>query len=195
MTQGHGGVDRRNTATHGETGFTLIELLIVIVVLGVLAAIVVFELGGVTSKSVAAACQSDAKTVGVGVGALKTENPKLGALTSGTLSGDTWTSGSWEADMLATGQVSGLTGNPFVQSWPTSASYTVQVADGGAVATLFDITGSGAGATLKADLGGKPAYGDVLVTGTGTGDASSTHTYDATVNSVEACNFATLGHS
>jgi general secretion pathway protein G len=49
----------------GETdgGFTLIELLIVIVVLGILAAVVVFSLGGITSKSAVAACQSDGATL------------------------------------------------------------------------------------------------------------------------------------
>ena len=50
-----------------ESGFTLIELLIVIVVLGVLAAVVIFSLGGVTQSSAVAACNSDAKTVETGV--------------------------------------------------------------------------------------------------------------------------------
>ena len=46
-----------------EAGFTLIELLIVIVVLGILAATVIFALSGVTGQSAEAACQSDAKTL------------------------------------------------------------------------------------------------------------------------------------
>ena len=96
--------------------------------------------------------------------------------------------------MLTTAAVTGLTGNPFVQSWPTSPSYTVQVADGNGVATMYDITGSGASAKIVSNSGEKPTYGDVLVTGTGTGYASANYTYDATLNPVEACNFATLGH-
>jgi prepilin-type N-terminal cleavage/methylation domain-containing protein len=54
---------RRRGEELAEKGFTLIELLIVIVVLGILAATVVFALTGVTGQSAQAACNSDAKTV------------------------------------------------------------------------------------------------------------------------------------
>ena len=47
----------------GEGGFTLVELLIVIVILGILAAIVVLAIGGLNTKSKAAACSADAKTI------------------------------------------------------------------------------------------------------------------------------------
>jgi prepilin-type N-terminal cleavage/methylation domain-containing protein len=50
-----------------EVGFTLIELLIVIVVLGILAAIVIFSLTGVTASSAVSACNSDAKTAQIAV--------------------------------------------------------------------------------------------------------------------------------
>jgi prepilin-type N-terminal cleavage/methylation domain-containing protein len=46
-----------------EDGFTLIELLIVVLMLGVLAAIVAFALGTFTSQSAVAACNTDAKSV------------------------------------------------------------------------------------------------------------------------------------
>lgn len=55
--------ERRHSFDAAESGFTLIELLIVIVVLGILAAIVVFSLTGVSGQSKAAACTSDGKTV------------------------------------------------------------------------------------------------------------------------------------
>ena len=45
--------------------FTLIELLIVIVILGILAAIVVFAIGGITDKGNKSACKSDRSTVEV----------------------------------------------------------------------------------------------------------------------------------
>src|SRR5712691_7798507 len=46
-----------------EGGFTLIELLIVIVILGVLSAVVVFAVGGISSKGNQAACNADQKSV------------------------------------------------------------------------------------------------------------------------------------
>jgi general secretion pathway protein G len=50
-------------ARQEESGFTLIELLIVIVILGVLAGIVVFAVGGITDTGTEAACKADLKTV------------------------------------------------------------------------------------------------------------------------------------
>jgi general secretion pathway protein G len=52
-------------ARRNESGFTLIELLIVIVVLGILAAIVVFGVGTFREDAETAACEADAKTVSV----------------------------------------------------------------------------------------------------------------------------------
>jgi prepilin-type N-terminal cleavage/methylation domain-containing protein len=46
----------------GEAGFTLVELLVVIVILGVLAGIVVFAVGGITNNSTKSACNSDVAT-------------------------------------------------------------------------------------------------------------------------------------
>jgi general secretion pathway protein G len=58
---------RLQEARKNEKGFTLIELLIVIVILGVLAGIVVFAVGGITNKGNASACKSDVKNVTVAV--------------------------------------------------------------------------------------------------------------------------------
>ena len=57
-----------------EKGFTLIELLIVIVVLGILAAVVVFALGSVTGDAKKSACNADANTVATAVQAFDAQN-------------------------------------------------------------------------------------------------------------------------
>jgi prepilin-type N-terminal cleavage/methylation domain-containing protein len=46
-----------------EKGFTLVELLVVIVILGILAAVVVFAVGGINDKGQEAACKADKKAL------------------------------------------------------------------------------------------------------------------------------------
>ena len=65
MFQRYREIQMRRQDGETESGFTLIELLIVIVVLGILAAIVVFSLSGVSGQSKAAACTSDGKSIEV----------------------------------------------------------------------------------------------------------------------------------
>jgi prepilin-type N-terminal cleavage/methylation domain-containing protein len=61
-------------AREEESGFTLIELLIVIVILGILAGVVIFSVGGVTDTGEVAACKTDLKTITVAVEAYKAKN-------------------------------------------------------------------------------------------------------------------------
>ncbi|NNN09922.1 MAG: prepilin-type N-terminal cleavage/methylation domain-containing protein [Acidimicrobiaceae bacterium] len=92
-----------------EEGLTLVELLIVIVVLGVLAAVVVFALGNVSQSAEVAACKSNATTV-------ETAIQSYNSLTGGTP--------IVTADLLTTGP------NKYLQSFPVATGYALTIVNG-----------------------------------------------------------------
>jgi type II secretion system protein G len=110
-------------ARRKEGGFTLIELLIVIVILGILAAIVVIAVGAFNDRGQKAACKSDVKAVEVAVEAYraKTSNypTDLGALVPDYL-----------RELPPTQNIDGPTGLPaggtgrdyYITYWPTGGT-------------------------------------------------------------------------
>jgi general secretion pathway protein G len=131
---------RKAAGEMDETGFTLIELLIVIVVLGILAGVVIFALGGVTGQSAIAACKADGATVSTALSAWNTNNPGVNA-TQGT-----------------TGSAGGLLGNtlggPYLQSWPSNGTHYAYTIAGGVLQIAVP-----AGATAIAYTGPSMAVG------------------------------------
>lgn len=57
-----------------DEGFTLVELLIVIVILGILAAVVVFAVGGITDRGQENACEVGKRTLETAVEAYYADN-------------------------------------------------------------------------------------------------------------------------
>lgn len=62
-----------------DKGFTLIELLIVIVILGVLAAVIVFRVANVTDSAEANACELEVRAVNTASEAYKASNGSYAA--------------------------------------------------------------------------------------------------------------------
>lgn len=57
-----------------QKGFTLVELLVVIVILGILAAVVVFAVNGISDRGQQAACSTDGQTMRTAVEAYRAKN-------------------------------------------------------------------------------------------------------------------------
>jgi prepilin-type N-terminal cleavage/methylation domain-containing protein len=107
-----------------ESGFTLIELLIVIVVLGILAATVIFALTGVTGQSAQAACQSDGKTYEVAAAAYQdapANSSNAPATTTAELTGSAF-------------------GGPFLHQAASSPNYVVFLSGDAGAAAAGDTT-------------------------------------------------------
>ena len=119
---------RRDEGESSERGFTLIELLIVIVVLGILAAIVIFSLTGVTGQSKAAACTSDGKSIEIAADAY-------------TAATGSYPTASSELIGTATG-----TQSSYLQSWPAQSGVTFTLG-----ANTVDVTTDGTNTVAYTD--------------------------------------------
>jgi general secretion pathway protein G len=133
-----------------QEGFTLIELLIVIVVLGILAAVVIFSLGGVTAQSASAACNADGKTIEIAVAAYDTQTgafpTTVAQTTPPVTAGAPITDNNTATDA---GLVSG-----YIHTWPSNGThYSYSLASGtgvlsvtvGGVTTAYDSESATAG--------------------------------------------------
>jgi prepilin-type N-terminal cleavage/methylation domain-containing protein len=111
MTTTYNRLKRRREA--GEiNGFTLLEIMVVIVVLGILAAVVIYALGGITGKSAVAACQADGATVTSALSAYNQQHPNSGV-----------TGAALQTALTAITTTTPGTGSDYIQSWPSNAPH------------------------------------------------------------------------
>jgi prepilin-type N-terminal cleavage/methylation domain-containing protein len=123
---------QRRENREDEGGFTLIELLIVIVILGILAAIVVFAVQNLSSTSAQASCKSDWKTVETAAEAYKAQTEQYPGGTFATGDGLVQTAGTTYSaginDLLGTVKdtqtsTTGVTLGPWLKDAPVNADH------------------------------------------------------------------------
>jgi general secretion pathway protein G len=124
---------RRREELDDQGGFTLIELLIVIVVLGILAAIVVFAVQNLTGQSAASGCQSDYKTVETAAEAYKAQMGTYPTSVNAMLS-------------AATQPGTGTSVGPWLKDPVTSSHYQMTISADGAASPdgVIQVTATGA---------------------------------------------------
>jgi prepilin-type N-terminal cleavage/methylation domain-containing protein len=126
-----------------DEGFTLIELLIVIIILGILAAIVVFAVGNTKKDAANASCVTDVKAIMLAEEAYKVHLDQGYASDSGTLTDSS--SGNLKSWPGTTNMVFALGG--------TSTAYTLDISGS-------DVAGTGTG-SAAAPLGPTSTDSDI----------------------------------
>jgi prepilin-type N-terminal cleavage/methylation domain-containing protein len=134
---------QRLQAKRNEEGFTLIELLIVIIVLGILAAIVVFAVAGTRDDAVASRCKTDVKSIELSAEGVyaKTGNYSTAVENSATAAAN---SNDFVAGQVTFGTPPGTNG-ALLKSWPSSTDYALSVPANSSTATVFLDNGAAAG--------------------------------------------------
>lgn len=111
----------RNT----ENGFTLVELLIVIIVLGILAAIVVFAVGSTRGNAIQSSCATRVRSIKESAEAVRA---KTDTYPAGTIDDTT------AANPLVAPQAGAL-----LKEWPTSSDFVLRYVGSGGTSYTVDV--------------------------------------------------------
>lgn len=135
--------ESRRAADERDQGFTFIELLVVMVVLGILAAVVVIGLSGVEASSAQSSCNTDAKSVETAV--LDFQHNPSNTAASGQLP----LLGGFGQAQLTDPASSGY-GGPYLRTWPSNTTlYTISLDS--TVRGQVDVTPAGTSTPLNYD--------------------------------------------
>jgi general secretion pathway protein G len=116
-------------SSRNASGFTLVELLIIMVILGILAATVIFALSGTVSSAAVSSCNTDVKTLETALEAFH-NNPNNTA-DSGNYPNASAGTPSGNSQLLA--PASSNYGGPYLRAWPGSSHYTITLGGSGHV--------------------------------------------------------------
>ncbi|MBV8951072.1 MAG: prepilin-type N-terminal cleavage/methylation domain-containing protein [Actinobacteria bacterium] len=94
-----------------EKGFTLTELLVVIAILGILAAVVVFAVGGINNRGQSSACSSDKQALQTAEEAYYAQNNHYTDVPGLLAANFLRTSSQWYTANSSTGAVTAISGN------------------------------------------------------------------------------------
>lgn len=145
-----------------EGGFTLIELLIVIVILGILAAIVVFAVQNLSGTSAQASCRSDYKTVETAVEAYKAQ---MGNYPDGSTTGGTGVQTDADATTVNAASATQASGSELLQTGNTTTGVTTGTGNPNSVG------GTGVGPWLR-DVPQNSGHYTIFAANDGSGDVS-----------------------
>src|SRR3954454_9656958 len=149
VTREEGNMHRMIERAREEGGFTLIELMIVIVILGILAGIVLFAVGGITDRGTQAACKTDVSTIKTAVEAYKAKT------------------GGYPDNLVP--QLTDPAGNTQFLKWDSSFTGTTSASDAGP-----GMIRDGQGYTIEYQGSSGPTAGEVWVAASGGSPAADT---------------------